>query len=174
MFWRLARREWEAGKGARNRRALMAIVRRGAEPGILAYAGGEPVGWCAVAPRQDYVALARSRVLRPLDDAPVWSISCLFVQRSWRRRGISSALLEAAAEHAGRHGARIVEGYPVIPYSKSAPGTFLWNGTPKAFERAGFVEAHRWSKVRPIFRKELGRSEPPLLRPSAGEGILPR
>jgi len=158
MVWRLARSEWEEGKGKDNRRGLMRLVKRGAEPGILAYADGEPIGWCAVAPRGEYPALRRSRVLKPLDDEPVWSISCLFVLASWRRKGISAALIEAAAEHAMKHGARIVEGYPVIPYSKAAPGAFLWTGTPRAFERAGFMEVHRWSKNRPIVRKTVGKN----------------
>ncbi len=160
MVWRLGPREWEEGKESENRRGLMRLVKRGAEPGVIAYAGGEPIGWCAAAPRLEYPALQRSRVLKPLDDEPVWSISCLFVLRPWRRRGVSAALLEAAAEHARKQGARIVEGYPVIPYSKSAPGAFLWTGTPRAFERAGFVEVHRWSKSRPIFRKSVARNRP--------------
>jgi GNAT superfamily N-acetyltransferase len=162
MFWRLERPVWVSGKGAPNRRRLMRIVKGGSEPGVIAYAGRGPVGWCAVAPRRDYQALGRSRVLKPIDDEPVWSISCLFVHRGWRRKGLSAALLEAAAGHAARHGARIVEGYPVIPYAGSAPAAFLWTGTPKAFERAGFLEAHRWSKGRPIYRKSVGaRGAPP-------------
>src|SRR5258707_9865563 len=79
MTWRLPRAEWERGKKTGNRLALKTIVDEDRQPGVLAYAGAEPIGWCAIAPRAEYVALERSRVLAPLDDKPVWSISCLFV-----------------------------------------------------------------------------------------------
>ena len=74
MYWRLDAMAYTAGKGVGNRAALRRIVRRGEEPGILAYAGEEPVGWCAIAPREDYPRLDRSRVLARFDDTPVWSI----------------------------------------------------------------------------------------------------
>src|SRR5688572_18250116 len=78
MVWRLRPVEWKAGKGTPNRLALKAIVAQGPAPGLLAYLESDPVGWCAVAPREHYVHLTRSRVLRALDAAKTWSISCLF------------------------------------------------------------------------------------------------
>ena len=80
MFWRLPRKEFDAGKGPKNKRALKRLVESGRKPGILAYDGKEPIGWCAIAPRADYTALKRSRILKPVDDHPVWSVSCLFIQ----------------------------------------------------------------------------------------------
>jgi GNAT superfamily N-acetyltransferase len=159
MFWRRARKDWEAGKGEGNRRELRKLVRNGAEPGVLAYHGAEPIGWCAVAPRTDYPALARSRVLGPLDDRPVWSIACLFVARPHRRCGVSARLLGAAVDHARSRGATIVEGYPTIPGSKRAPDAFLWTGTASAFERAGFREVLRRSPTRPIVRRTTRRAK---------------
>jgi len=67
--------------------ALRALVEAGEAPGLLGYLGGRPVGWCAVAPRPSYPALARSRVLAPVDSEPVWSVSCLFVDRGTGERG---------------------------------------------------------------------------------------
>jgi GNAT superfamily N-acetyltransferase len=154
MAWRRTAKAYEAGKGAGNRTAFRRIVKRGAEPGVLAYADGEPVGWCAVAPRETYPRLAGSRVLAPVDDADVWSVSCLFVARPWRRRGVSEALLGAAVAHARARGARIVEGYPIDP-AKSQPDAFVWTGLFSAYERAGFREVARRSPTRPIVRREL-------------------
>ncbi|MFN2563684.1 MAG: GNAT family N-acetyltransferase [Gemmatimonadaceae bacterium] len=153
MFWRRPRAEWERGKGSGNRAAFHRVVRKGPPPGILAYAEREPVGWCAVAPREAYVHLQRSRVLKPIDAEPVWSVSCLFVARAWRRHGLSVALLRAAGEFAAGRGARIVEGYPVDPYSGTMPDAFAWTGTVAAFRAAGFLEAARGSAKRPIMRR---------------------
>src|SRR3990172_11981065 len=79
MWWRMTRSDFMKKKGQGNRKALRRIVKTGESPGILAYAGSQPVGWCAVAPRQAYPTLARSRVLIPVDERAVWSVACFFV-----------------------------------------------------------------------------------------------
>ena len=155
MHWRLGRKDWEAGKGPKNKRALKKIVDAGEMPGILGYVDGEPMAWCAVAPRAAYPALARSRVLKPVDDAPVWSVSCLFVLKSYRRRGVSVRMLEEAVTFAGSQGAKIIEGYPIEPTMHRTPDPFIWLGTPSAFLKAGFKEVARRSKSRPIMRVDL-------------------
>jgi GNAT superfamily N-acetyltransferase len=154
MWWRRPRAEFVRGKGAGNRRAFRRVVEAGPPPGVLAYAGGEPVGWCAVAPRSDYPRLSGSRVLAPVDDAPVWSVTCFFVARPWRGRGVSRALLEAAARYARRRGARTVEGYPVDGRGKQ-PDVFVYTGLPSAFAKAGFTEVARRSPTRPIVRRTV-------------------
>jgi len=155
MWWRLTRAEFEKKKGPANRRAFRKIVRDGEEPGILAYAGDEPVGWCAIAPRQTYPSLERSRILKPVDEAPVWSITCFFIARPHRRRGVSVRLIEAAVKYARTRGAKIIEGYPVEPRRGSIPDAFAWTGVPAAFEKAGFKEVLRRSPTRPIMRRRL-------------------
>ena len=152
MAWRLPRAQYESGKGAGNRAAFRRRVRSGAPPGVLAYAQSEPIGWCAVAPRVEYDYLARSRVLRPVDDRSVWSVSCLFVTKAYRSRGVSVQLLRAAVDMAANAGAQIVEGYPVIPYADRMPDAFAWTGTLSAFRSAGFEEVGRGSPKRPIMR----------------------
>jgi GNAT superfamily N-acetyltransferase len=159
MVWRLGRKDWEAGKRAGNKRALRRIVESGERPGILAYDGRTPVGWCAVAPREAYPVLARSRVLKPVDGQPVWSVSCLFVLKPHRRQGLSISLLKEAIAFAARSGARIVEGYPVQPTMEKTPDPFIWTGTPSAFLEAGFEEVLRRSKTRPIMRYLVDRSK---------------
>jgi len=157
MAWRLKRKEWEERKGARNKRAFKKIVTGGGVPGVIGYLGRVPVAWCAIAPREEYPVLARSRVLKPVDDRAVWSISCLFVLKDHRRQGLSVRMLRAAAEFAGKRGAKIVEGYPVVPTMERTPDPFIWTGVPSAFERAGYEEVARRSKTRPIMRRAVGR-----------------
>lgn len=93
MFWRLPRKQFDAQKGDGNRLAMKDLVESGLIPGLLGYLDGRPVGWCSVAPREQFPALARSRVLALIDDQPCWSVSCLFVHRSYRNRGVATLLL---------------------------------------------------------------------------------
>ncbi len=155
MFWRVPRKQFEAQKGEGNKRALKGIVNAGKKPGIIAYAGKEAIAWCAVAPRETYVGLETSRLLKPIDDKPVWSISCLFVKRPYRRQGVSAQLLKAAVDFAVKQGATVVEGYPVEPSMDKMPDPFLWHGLPSAFKAAGFKEVLRRSKARPIMRFQI-------------------
>lgn len=155
MAWRLRHKDWVAGKGPRNKRALKKLVTSGAKPGVLAYAGRVPIAWCSLAPRSEYLFLERSRVLAPLDEEKVWSVSCLFVLRSYRGQGVSGKLLRAAAELAAKRGARWVEGYPVVARTGSLPDAFAWTGLPGAFEKAGFREVARRSPARPIMRRRI-------------------
>lgn len=99
MLWRLTRAEFERKKGEGNTRAMQAIVTLGEVPGILAFLGDIPIGWCAVAPREDYPALERSRVLKRLDTTPVRSVTCLFVDKRYRCPGISNTADHAMRDH---------------------------------------------------------------------------
>jgi GNAT superfamily N-acetyltransferase len=152
MTWRLHTKEFNEKKGEGNKKLLKKIIYRGDEPGIIAYVGGVPAGWCAAAPREVYVKLEKSKVLRPLDDKRVWSVSCLFIGKEFRRQGLSTKLLKEAIKFCKERGAKVIEGYPVEPYGDNIPAAFAWTGIPSSFERAGFKEAARRSKHRPIMR----------------------
>jgi GNAT superfamily N-acetyltransferase len=158
MYWRLGRADFEKKKGAGNKRALKKLVTSGSQPGVLAYAEGKPVGWCAIAPREAYPVLERSRVLARVDREPVWSVPCFFIARPFRRQGLTARLLRAAAEFARHNGAKIVEGYPVAPRQGVTPDVFAYTGLVSAFQKAGFVEVARRSETRPIMRFYLQRS----------------
>jgi GNAT superfamily N-acetyltransferase len=164
MFFRRPRAEWTAGCGAGNRAAFRRIVQRGDEPGLLAYAGTEPVGWCAIAPREEYGGLARSRILQPIDAQPVWSITCFFVARGFRRRGVTVALLEAAAKFVAARGGSCLEGYPAEPASGAWPDAYAYHGTVAAFTKAGFEEVARPSKTRAIMRRRVRPARTPAGR----------
>ena len=153
MWWRLRRSEYEKKKGATNKRTFRKIVTSGAPTGVLAYAAGKPVAWCAVAPREDYPVLSRSRVLQPVDEQPVWSVTCFYVPKEFRRSGLTAKLLEAAVKYARKQGAKIVEGYPQDPKSGQMADAFAWTGLASAFRKAGFQEVARRSAGRPIMRK---------------------
>ena len=157
MWARLPSAEFARGKGDGNRRALRRLVEHGERPGIIAYRGGEPVGWCALAPRRTYVRLEKSRVLAPVDERPTWSVVCFFVSRECRGQGLTVELLRQAALEAKRRGATLIEGYPTDTKGAKSAAAFVWTGIATAFERAGFEEVARRSPTRPIMRLALGR-----------------
>jgi GNAT superfamily N-acetyltransferase len=155
MYWRCERAVFERRKGEKNRRAMKRLIDSATVPGIIGYIDGKPAAWCSVAPRDSYPGLARSRILKPLDDKPVWSVTCLFVAKDRRRLGLSVRMLKAAAEYARCHGARIIEGYPFEPEQDRMPDPFVWLGLSSAYKRAGFKEVARRSPTRPIMRRNL-------------------
>lgn len=136
MWWRLPHARYEGQKGAGTRRALKRLVAAGRVPGLLAYHRGRPVGWVALAPREVLTRLGRSRVLAPVDVAPVWSVVCLFIARAFRRRGLSVTLYRAAVREVRRRGARLVEAYPIEPRKQMADA-FVSQGLASACRAAG-------------------------------------
>jgi len=152
MFWRLPNQEFGRMKGEGNRQAMHALIATGSTPGILAYDHELPVGWVSVGPRQDFSTLGRSRILKPVDDQPVWSVVCFFIAKAFRRQGMSARMLQAAVTHAAQNGARIVEGYPYDQGNSSSPDPFVYTGLLSTFQKAGFVEVLRRSPKRPIMR----------------------
>jgi GNAT superfamily N-acetyltransferase len=153
MGWRLPRQQYLSQKGGRNKDAMHALIKGGCVPGVLGYSGSDPVGWCAVAPREAYPALQRSPSRKAVDTQPVWSISCVYVARAHRRQHLSSKLIGAAVAYARSQGARIVEGYPVPPKRDVASTNYAFAGFVSAFEQAGFTECLRRSQTRPIMRR---------------------
>jgi len=152
MLWRLTRKEFEQQKGEANRQAMKAIMESGDIPGLLAYSGKQPIAWCSVAPREKFPALDRSRVLKKIDDKPVWSISCFFIHKDFRKQGLSVNILEAVITYVKEQGGKIVEGYPVEPKKGKTADVFAWTGLASFFKKAGFVECARRSETRPIMR----------------------
>jgi GNAT superfamily N-acetyltransferase len=155
MYWRLTRREFAEGQGVRNRRAMKRLVYSGEVPGVLAYAGRKPVGWCSVASREHFPSLERSPVLKRLDAKPVWSIVCFFVARGFRGKGVAEDLIRGAVRHAAKRGATIVEAYPTCPRGRDLAPVSSYMGVPSIFERAGFVEVARPSKAKAVMRLDL-------------------
>ena len=155
MFWKLRGKAFDENTGEPTRQMQKSIVESGTIPGLLAYEEDEPVGWIAVEPRSVYPKLAHSRILEPVDDADVWSVTCFFVEKQARRQGLTVELLKAAVDYVRGQGGKILEGYPVDT-KKDMPAPFVYTGTAAAFQKAGFVEVARRSETRPIMRLFIG------------------
>ena len=155
MLWRVSRKDYDDGKAGKNRDRLRACTKSDVPPGLIAYHGDRPVGWCSVALRSQLPALDRSRVLKAVDAAPVWSVSCFVIVKGYRRKGVSLALLNAASDFVRAQGGSVLEGYPVETARDDYPAVYAWTGLASTFIKAGFEEVARHSPTRPIMRKKL-------------------
>lgn len=153
MWWRWPRSQMERDKGEPARTAFRERVAGDPPPGLLAYADDHPVGWAQVTTAAELPGLARSRILKPVDDLPVWSLSCFFVARTARRQRVTDRLIEAAKGFAAAHRAPALEAYPIDDSADKIP--FLFTGRASTFVRHGFVEVARRSPKRPILRAAL-------------------
>lgn len=155
-WWRIPRSEFSRLSAQERKQRMCDIVEAGDIPGLLAYIDGVPAAWCAIAPREQFPSLDRSRVLKRVDDAPVWSIVCFFIDKPHRRTGLTSHLIRAAVDYAASRGARIVEAYPIDPAGQRVDNVSAYRGMLPAFKRAGFVEVARRTERRPIVRYTIG------------------
>jgi GNAT superfamily N-acetyltransferase len=127
-----------------------------ATSGLVAYSGGEPVGWCAVEPRPAFTGLVRvARVpwegrAEDKADGTVWAVTCLFTRVGHRRRGVSGALARAAVAFARERGARALEAYPMT--TRDALTEEMHVGTLGVFAAAGLTEVSRPTVRRAVMR----------------------
>jgi GNAT superfamily N-acetyltransferase len=154
MWFRRRSSEFATAKARENKADLHGLVERGEEPGLIAYWDGEPAGWISLDRRERYPRIENSRLFRPLDDTPVWSVVCFVIGKPYRRSGLSGRLLAAAIEYARERGGTMLEAYPVEP-TTNLTGDHGFQGIRSVFTRAGFHEAARAPNGRPIMRLAL-------------------
>lgn len=149
-----------ANRSALHRQVATATV----APGLLAYLQEEPVGWVQVGPRAAYPRVGANRRLAKVadadgdgDDVEVWRTTCFVVRVGYRRRGVATALLAAALDHARTHGATAIEGHPVDGSGRSSKPSSaeLYHGAASMFLAAGFTEIGRTTPSRPVMRLSL-------------------
>lgn len=153
-WWILTGRHFDSTPKEERRRIILDLVEEGMEPGLLAYREGIPVGWCAVGPRSRFARLTspHARTFRQIDDQPSWVVNCFYIARTHRGQGIATALLDEAVAFATRHGAPLLEGYPLEDGTAGSSSLFV--GTVSMFRDAGFEEAGRVQR-RPLMRLRL-------------------
>ena len=157
MFWRLDRADFKKMKGKGTKAVLKGMTTSNEVAGLLAYLDGQPIGWCSIGPRQDYAALENSRILKRIDDKPVWSVVCFFVAKPFRSKGIMSALLRGAVKYAEQNGAEIIEGYPIDMQTEKLAGQKLnsysgYMGIASIFRAAGFAKVADASETQLVMR----------------------
>ena len=155
MRWRMTSSEYRKSSKVERADNLYARVIKDEVTGILAYDDSQPIGWCSVGPRESYAALERYSALPRFDHESVWSVVCFFVDRGYRRQGMTIGLLNAAVDYAAAEGARVVEGYPVEPTASS----YTYMGSPNTFLQAGFKDVTPSGQKRTVMRRHISASE---------------
>jgi GNAT superfamily N-acetyltransferase len=139
----------------KDRKAALKKLAKGAPPpGLIAYRGKVPVGWVSLGPRAAFQKLETSRVMKAVDDAPVWSVICFVVPAAERGQGVARALLDGAIAFARKQKVKALEAYPIDKAGPSVPMS-MWFGAASMFRHAGFVEVARRKPERPVMRLEL-------------------
>lgn len=153
MYYRLPKSDYQEGKtDDGNKDAMKELVWENKPTGVLAFYEGQAIAWCAFAPREDFIKLENSRVHKRIDDKAVWSIPCFFIDKNFRRHGVSVELLKGVIKYAREVGIKIIEAYPTTPTQEKLADSFAWIGLYKSFERAGFEIVDRTSQNRPMVR----------------------
>jgi GNAT superfamily N-acetyltransferase len=157
MYWRIGS-DYHKRPPDANRDDFSEVVKNGPPPGLLAFDGELAVGWCQLTPRSALPWLERNWRVKRVDDAPVWSLTCFYVRKGYRKRGVTTALLHAALETARAAGAPALEAYPLdADLSPSTSST----GYVSTFTRLGFKIVARHTPPRPIMRYDFENGDQP-------------
>lgn len=159
-YWRLRHSEFAETSAAEHKAVIRDRVRSDTPPGLIAYRDGEPVGWISVEPRDRFAAFEHARVYTAVDDTPVWTVTCFYIDEDARGEGLTTRLLEAATAHVEANGGVAVEGYPEEPDDLGTTGTPGYMGLVPAFDHAGFEQIDRLSNGRPVYRATLTGESP--------------
>lgn len=151
MYWRIGA-AYRKRPRSKNKSDFRDVVKQGPPPGLLAFDGDLAVGWCQITPRDALPQLDRNWRLKRVDNVPVWSISCFYVQKGYRRKGVSRALIAAAVRAAKNAGAPAVEAYP---FDRALSPSSTSTGFASTFEKAGFKTVARHFPPQPIMRYGL-------------------
>ncbi|HLE65111.1 MAG TPA: GNAT family N-acetyltransferase [Candidatus Bathyarchaeia archaeon] len=145
-----------------NRKDKREWVREGRSHGIIVYKGRTPVGWCQYGPREELPRIDAGRNYRKVEplspEKRLWRITCFFVDKDHRGKGIANTALRATLESIGKQGGGIVEAYPVVSKKILAESQWIWFGTPGMFKREKFKPVAQLGASYLLMRRTLSPS----------------
>ena len=132
---------------SQNRTEKECRVRNGQAHAALVFHGSIAVGWCQFGPTDELPRIKHKKEYQNgLTQLPDWRITCFFVDREYRGKGVSSVALEGALKEIAKLGGGVVESYPEDVSNRTVSGSFLHNGTLSLFEHQGFQRTRRLGK----------------------------
>lgn len=141
---------------AANRRAKQARVSAGAAHAALVFEGETCLGWCQYGNPAELTRIKALKAYRAADAGPAdWRITCFYVDRAQRHRGVAAAALDGALALIGAAGGGLVESFPEDVEGRTTSGSFLHNATTEMFESRGFARVHQLGKHRWLVTRRL-------------------
>ncbi|PFH11657.1 Acetyltransferase (GNAT) family protein [Collimonas sp. PA-H2] len=132
-----------------NRAEKERRVQQGHAHAALVYDGTACIGWCQFGPTAELPRIKHLRAYREgLAALPDWRITCFFIDKAYRGKGVAAAALAGALQEIARLGGGTVESYPEDVEGRKVSASFLHNGTVAMFERHGFERLRRLGKDR--------------------------
>lgn len=131
-------------------------VREGRTHAALVFDGELAVGWCQFGPTDELPRIKHRREYEAsLEKLPDWRITCFFVDKEYRGKGVASAALKGALKEIARLGGGVVESYPEDVEGRSTSSAFIYNATVSIFERQGFERTRRLGKKHWVVTKKV-------------------
>jgi GNAT superfamily N-acetyltransferase len=125
------------GEGNRDRKER--LVSEGRAHAALVFDGAGAVAWCQYGTPEELPDIYhRKEYEAGLDTWPDYRLTCLFVDKNYRRRGVAGVALRGALDLIAQAGGGVVEAYPQDTDGEQIPASVLYNGTRGLFEQAGF------------------------------------
>ena len=153
MTPRLSTSEYKKNKGDKNKELFHQLLLKNEPLGVLAYYNKNPIAWCSISPKSRLKEMKISRIMNHTSDENTWSIVCLFIKKEFRRKQISTFIIDKAVEYAFKNGATTVEAYPVVTMKDKMPDVFAWAGIWKSYEKAGFKIVRQVSATKLIMAR---------------------
>lgn len=141
----------QAGEGNRDRKER--LVSEGRAHAALVFDGDTAVAWCQYGTPDELPDIYHRREYEAaLDLMPDYRLTCLFVDKKYRGRGLAGVALRAALDLIAHAGGGVVEAYPQDTDGQEISASFLYNGTRNLFEQAGFSYVRSKGKYHCVMR----------------------
>jgi GNAT superfamily N-acetyltransferase len=149
----------KGGSPGGNRAYKERLVREGKAHAALVFDGDVAVAWCEYGSPDELPNIYHLKEYNAgLDKEPDYRLTCFFVDRDYRRKGVAAVALRGALELIAKAGGGVVEGYPQDTLGKRTSGSFLYNGTRSLFEKAGFSYERSKGKNHCVMRRTVSPS----------------
>ena len=153
---REGRREGEKGRPWKER-----LVREGKAHAALVFDGDTAVAWCQYGSPEELPRIYHGKEWDAglTGEPPAYRITCIFVDRDNRRKGLAAAAVRGALDLITKAGGGVVEGYPQDLQGEKMRSQFLYSATRSLFEEDDFSYARPKGKKNCVMRTAVSPAE---------------
>ena len=148
----------ERGQGYEgNRRLKRTYVEQGRAHAALVFDGDQAVAWCEYGTPEELPNIHHRKDYESAGDPPPdYRLTCIFIDRDYRRKGLTSIAVHGALDLIAQGGGGVVEGYPQdLSDGRRVGNSFLYNSTRALYERAGFSYVRPKGKNHTVMRRTV-------------------